>query len=737
MELLIASDAEGDPKQLEKTLQRIDVDLKIFNSHSIKKGLKLIRDKDIDLVIFEHSKPDLDTLEFLDKTNDVGDLELPFLIISKNRDEEVIKKALDSGTNGYLIIKENLKDKLKEISTLIEKELYKKKIREELKDSEKKYRSLLNQAAEMLFLHDTDGNIIEVNQAAIDNTGYSRDELLQMNIFDIDHDAKGRGDMKKYWKELTSQDPPIKVEVRHKRKDGSIYHADVLLSKVILSDEEYIFALARDITERTEAQKKIEEEQRRRKMILNNIPGNAFILKKESREIVFSNKKAKESGAAPGKTCYETIADRDDPCPFCQAPKLWKTGEKQEIEAEYRDLHYRGIWIPYTEDEYIHYIYDITERKETENKVRKTKDKIEKLHKISAELETCQSEEEVFNLAVDAAEDILDFDLCSFSEVEEDKFIVKKRTSGLPKGDYRERSLKEGGIDTKTYQNQRSYVIKNVNKNKDAKPVSSKYKSAMSIPIGEYGVFQAVATEENFFDEDDLNTTELLIDEITSTLKRMDMRERGEFLHSLLRHDVRNKSVLVQGYLDLAEDFDLPEEAEKYIRRAKSITENGMNIIDKVRKLRKIKEKKKIIEVKIKSILDRVISDYDEELKQHDINLELDGKDLTVEGGVLLEDLFSNLIENSIQHSNCNKVNIDINSEKDRCVVTIEDDGKGIKDEDKDTIFEKGYKYGDGGGTGLGMYIVKQIADNYDGNIDLKDSEMGGARFDIKLNTAD
>lgn len=393
--------------------------------------------------------------------------------------------------------------------------------------------------------------------------------------------------------------------------------------------------------------------------------------------------------------------------------------------------------MPYAEDEYIHYIYNITERKETENKVKKTKDKIEKLHKVSAELETCQSEEEVFNLAVDAAEDILDFDICSFSKVEDNKFVVKKRTSGLPKGDYRERPLDEGGIDTKTYQNQESYLIKNVNKNKDAKPVSSKYKPAMSIPIGEYGVFQAVATEENFFDEDDLNATEILIDEVTSTLKRLEMREREEFLHSLLRHDVRNKSVLVQGYLDLAEEYDLAEEVEEYIKRSKNVTENGMKIIDKVRKLRKIEEKDSTKKVRIKSILNRVISDYDEELKQQDINLKLEGEEKTVEGGTLLEDLFSNLIENSIQHSNCSKIKIKIHSEKDECIITVEDDGKGIKDEEKDRIFEKGYNYGEGGGTGLGMYIVKEVVDNYNGSIDVYDSETGGARFDLHLKIAD
>lgn len=382
-------------------------------------------------------------------------------------------------------------------------------------------------------------------------------------------------------------------------------------------------------------------------------------------------------------------------------------------------------------------VEDITDRKEAERKVKENKEKIEKLHRTSSELETCQSEDEIFSLAVKAAEDILDFDICSFSRVEKNKFIVKERTSGLPDDGYLERNIEDGGIDTKTYQNQKSYLIKNINESKDAKPVKSDYKSAMSIPIGEYGVFQAVSTEENYFDEEDMNVAELLINHVTSALKRLEMREREEFLHSLLRHDVRNKSVLVQGYLDLTEKNDLPEEVKEYIKRAKNVTENGIDIIDKVRKLRKIEEKDNIRDVKIKSILDRVILDYEEQMKQNDINMKLEGEDRTVKGGSLLEDLFSNLIENSIQHSNCNRIKMKISSENDECIITIEDNGKGIDDKDKDRIFEKGYNFGEKGGTGLGMYIAKEVAENYNGSVGAADSDLGGARFDIRLKLVD
>jgi len=141
-----------------------------------------------------------------------------------------------------------------------------------LRESEEKFRSLVDQAAEMLFLHDLEGNLMEVNEAAIENTGYSRDELEGMSVLDIDPDARNRDDEIRYWKSLTPQDPPVTFESRHRRKDGSLYPVEVTMSKVALKDGDYILALARDITERKEAQEELKKSELRYRTIFNATP---------------------------------------------------------------------------------------------------------------------------------------------------------------------------------------------------------------------------------------------------------------------------------------------------------------------------------------------------------------------------------------------------------------------------------------------------------------------------------
>ncbi|MFW6197094.1 MAG: PAS domain S-box protein, partial [Thermoplasmatota archaeon] len=424
-----------------------------------------------------------------------------------------------------------------------------KKAEEKLRESEKRFRALFENSNDPIFIHDLDGKILDVNERTEELIGLLKEQILDLNIKDLPSESD-LSSVENFLNELK--------EKGHGRREKEFryngFKVNVDISARVVDEEEGIVqAIVRDVTE----EKELQDSLKRFKLALESSQDQIAILD-ENYRYQFVNESFLEyhqmdEDEIIGKTVEdvlgekvfeETIKQKFDRCLEGETIRYNMTYKYPKDEVGYLDILYYPLKKNGKINGIVGVIRDITERKNAEERVKKAKEKIERLHKVSAELETCHSEEEVFKLAVDAVEDILDFYLCSFAKVEDNKFVVKKRTSGLPKGDYRERSLEEGGIDTKTYKNQQSYLIKNINKNKDAKPVSSKYKSAMSIPIGEYGVFQAVATEENFFDEDDLNTTELLIDEVTSTLKRLDMRDREEFLHSLLRHDVRNKSLL-------------------------------------------------------------------------------------------------------------------------------------------------------------------------------------------------
>lgn len=158
--------------------------------------------------------------------------------------------------------------------------------------SEAKFRSLVEQSGEALFLHDLHGNILDVNIAAENLTGYSREELLKLSVFDIDPEADGRLDRENIWNTLQNADGKT-IKVKHRRKDGTCYPAEVTIGKVIINENEFLLALARDVTERNKAEQQLIAERDKAKLYLN-LAGFIYLGISKEGNIILVNKKGCE-----------------------------------------------------------------------------------------------------------------------------------------------------------------------------------------------------------------------------------------------------------------------------------------------------------------------------------------------------------------------------------------------------------------------------------------------------------
>ncbi|MDZ7671737.1 MAG: sensor domain-containing diguanylate cyclase [Halanaerobiales bacterium] len=162
--------------------------------------------------------------------------------------------------------------------------------------------------------------------------------------------------------------------------------------------------------------------------------------------------------------------------------------------------------------------------------LRKSRRKIKDLHKTALKMKEVKTQKEVYNLTIKAAENILDFDLCTLDIVEGDKLVVKATSRSLQKGDSISTDLKVQSLATHVYNNKSSHLTGDIQKLEFAKPTSDKYHSAITIPIGELGIFQAVSTKINEFTREDLELVELLIAHTNSALKRIDYEKRITYL---------------------------------------------------------------------------------------------------------------------------------------------------------------------------------------------------------------
>ncbi|MCH7712616.1 MAG: GAF domain-containing protein [Chloroflexi bacterium] len=118
--------------------------------------------------------------------------------------------------------------------------------------SDARFRLLMKQAADPLFLSDPDGRLVDVNDLACQGLGYTREELLEMRARDFSSGDPQRG-REEIWERLSAGEI-VTVETTHQRKDGTTFPVEIRVCLIELDGRQYRSAIARDITERKRAQ---------------------------------------------------------------------------------------------------------------------------------------------------------------------------------------------------------------------------------------------------------------------------------------------------------------------------------------------------------------------------------------------------------------------------------------------------------------------------------------------------
>lgn len=102
-----------------------------------------------------------------------------------------------------------------------------------------------------------------------------------------------------------------------------------------------------------------------------------------------------------------------------------------------------------------------------------------------------------------------------------------------------------------------------------------------------------------------------------------------------------------------------------------------------------------------------------------------------------LTSVVTNLIENAIKYSGpCETVGVKLFLKNDKIFLEVADHGIGIADHEKSRIFDRFYRVGseetrNTKGTGLGLYIVKEVLDKHQASIKVKDNRPTGSIFEV------
>lgn len=236
----------------------------------------------------------------------------------------------------------------------------------------------------------------------------------------------------------------------------------------------------------------------------------------------------------------------------------------------------------------------------------------------------------------------------------------------------------------------------------------------------------------------EIKEVEQSVFEMATELERYMKSQRIFFQNA--SHELKTPLMTIQGYAEgIKDDIFQEEDKEKgleimveEVKRLKVII-NEMILLAKLDTEKEYKPEQIEGAAFLDSVVDRVIP----LLNENDVKLEkkVDENIYLYADQEKLLRAFSNVVVNAIRHAN-NRVFITAYREHKEIIVTIEDDGDGIKEDLIPYIFHRFVK-GSGGETGLGLAIARTIVEQTNGKISVDSSTtLGGARFTLRFPSA-
>ncbi len=237
--------------------------------------------------------------------------------------------------------------------------------------------AVVDRVMDSIFWLDKDARIIYVNDAACRITGYSREELLSMTVFDIDPQLTPEG-WDWHWKQKKACGSLL-VESCHRAKDGRVYPVEISGSYFEYDNQEYNCTFVRDITER----KKVDEQLRLTQFTVDRAAAIILWIGADSRILYANDEACRSTGYTREEILDLSVPDID----LTLTPSKWKNHwkdlkskgtvifesfQKRKDGSSY-PVEIKGNYMEYGGIGYVCSIaFDITERNKTEELLKMT-----------------------------------------------------------------------------------------------------------------------------------------------------------------------------------------------------------------------------------------------------------------------------------------------------------------------------------------------------------------------------
>lgn len=220
---------------------------------------------------------------------------------------------------------------------------------------------------------------------------------------------------------------------------------------------------------------------------------------------------------------------------------------------------------------------------------------------------------------------------------------------------------------------------------------------------------------------------------------------RNEFLSSI-SHELRTPITYIKGYSDVLIKGLVKEKEEQifYLKVINEETKRVSELINDLFDMAKIQtgqfslEKEEIDMIPLIQKMMKSLSPVAEEKNIQFIFEKYVDKLQVYVDPKRMEQVFFNLIENAIKYTAEGEVRVIVQQDKESYKINIKDTGSGIPKEEISNIFDRFYRVEKSrarntGGTGLGLFVVKEIIQLHEGQINVQSTERKGTTFTIIL----
>lgn len=263
LSILVAEDNVGLRRLIMKRLQRED-----FRVEAVENGEQAISritaEPDV-ILLLDYKLPDMTGREVIERINQIGQ-KIPFIIITGHGDERTAVEMMKLGARDYLIkdhaFLEVLPEVMSHVSDQVKTEKKLHQVRRALQETEERFKVLFNSGTDAIFVRELDngkpGHFIEVNDIACQQLGYSRKQLLQMTMEEIELGADENGQSHSQFMDKKHH----LYETVFKTKSGEEIPVENNSHLIDLDGKKVILCISRDISQRKQLEHQLRQAQK-------------------------------------------------------------------------------------------------------------------------------------------------------------------------------------------------------------------------------------------------------------------------------------------------------------------------------------------------------------------------------------------------------------------------------------------------------------------------------------------